>query len=58
MGFTFKENCSDIRNTKVFDIYKTLNSYDIKVDIYDPIAINDEVKNEYGIDLIKNIKLC
>jgi UDP-N-acetyl-D-galactosamine dehydrogenase len=57
MGFTFKENCSDIRNTKVFDIYKTLNSYDIKVDIYDPIAINDEVKNEYGIDLIKNIKL-
>ena len=57
LGFTFKENCSDIRNTKVFDIYKTLTDYDIKVDVFDPVAINDEVKKEYGLDLLKRIKL-
>ena len=57
MGFTFKENCSDIRNTKVFDIYTTLIEYGLKVDVFDPISIHDEVKFEYGIDLIKVVKL-
>lgn len=56
IGFTFKENCSDIRNTKVFDIYNALIDFGIKVDIYDPIAICDDVEIEYGINLIDNIK--
>ncbi len=56
LGFTFKENCSDIRNTKVFDIYKTLIDFGIAVDVFDPIANSDEVEIEYGINLIDDIK--
>jgi UDP-N-acetyl-D-galactosamine dehydrogenase len=56
IGFTFKENCSDIRNTKVFDIYKTLIDFGISVDVFDPIANSSEVENEYGINLIDDIK--
>ncbi|GCD77359.1 UDP-glucose/GDP-mannose dehydrogenase [Thermaurantimonas aggregans] len=52
LGFTFKENCPDTRNTRVIDIYKELLSFDINVDIYDPWANADEVKHEYGIDII------
>ena len=51
LGFTFKENCPDIRNTRVIDIYNELQSFDIKVDVYDPWADADEVKHEYGIDI-------
>lgn len=50
LGVTFKENCPDIRNTKVVDIYTELNSYGLQVDIYDPWADIEEVKNEYHID--------
>lgn len=53
LGFTFKENCPDVRNTKVIDIYSTLNEYRINIDVYDPWASPDIAKNEYGID-IKN----
>lgn len=56
IGFTFKENCSDIRNTKVFDIYKILIDFGISVDVFDPIANSSEVENEYGINLIDDIK--
>lgn len=55
MGITFKENCPDIRNTKVVDIYKELKGFGIKVDVYDPWALKDEVKCEYGIDIIDHI---
>lgn len=49
LGFTFKENCPDIRNTKVIDIYNELNGYDVYIDIYDPWANEHEVMMEYGI---------
>jgi UDP-N-acetyl-D-galactosamine dehydrogenase len=57
LGFTFKENCPDIRNTRVIDIYKELITFDINVEIYDPWADIAEVKHEYGIDIIKNKKV-
>jgi len=50
LGVTFKENCPDIRNSKVFDLIKNLNKK-FKVDVYDPYASKDEVFNEYKIDL-------
>ena len=52
LGITFKENCPDIRNSKVIDVYNELLSYDLNVDVYDPWADNTEVKHEYNIDLI------
>jgi UDP-N-acetyl-D-galactosamine dehydrogenase len=55
LGFTFKENCPDIRNTKVIDVYRELTDFGINVDIYDPWASYTLVKQEYNIDLIKNI---
>jgi len=56
LGLTFKENISDIRNTKVIDVYNELREYGIDVYIYDPYAYPEEVKEEYGIDLLKDIK--
>lgn len=56
LGFTFKENVSDIRNTKVFDIVKELESYKVKVDVVDPYASAEEVHEEYGLHLEKEIK--
>jgi len=52
LGFTFKENCPDTRNTKVIDIYKELQSFRVQADVYDPWANHQEVYNEYGIELI------
>ena len=49
LGFTFKENCPDVRNTKVIDIVKHLQEYHIDVDIHDPWANPEEVKHEYGV---------
>lgn len=49
LGFTFKENCPDIRNTRVIDIYNELKDYGIEADIYDPIANTEEIEEEYGI---------
>lgn len=51
LGFTFKEECPDVRNTKVIDIYNELCNFDIKVDIYDPWANAQEVLSEYGIKI-------
>jgi UDP-N-acetyl-D-galactosamine dehydrogenase len=51
LGFTFKENCPDTRNTKVTDVIKELKDFGIEVDIYDPYAVKEEVKEEYGICL-------
>lgn len=56
MGFTFKENCPDIRNTKVIDIVKTLNEYKVNVHIFDPLASESHTKNEYNITLTNDIK--
>jgi UDP-N-acetyl-D-galactosamine dehydrogenase len=52
LGITFKENCPDIRNTKVIDIVKTLHSKNISVDIFDPIADFDQAKDILGIEMI------
>ncbi len=53
MGLTFKENCPDLRNTRVIDIIKEFKAYHANVDIYDPWADPKEAKDEYGLDLIK-----
>ena len=52
LGFTFKENCPDIRNTKVIDIVKELRQYGINPIIYDPVANKQEAKALYGIDFV------
>lgn len=54
LGVTFKENCPDIRNTKVVDIYREMCEFGCKVDIYDPWAIADEVKHEYKVDILSD----
>jgi UDP-N-acetyl-D-galactosamine dehydrogenase len=54
LGFTFKENCPDIRNTKVIDIFNELLKYEIEVTILDPWARQDEVLHEYGISIIND----
>lgn len=51
LGFTFKENCPDVRNTKIIDIYHTLEEYTKNITVYDPWTNVDKVKNEYGVDL-------
>ena len=56
LGITFKENCPDIRNTKIVDIYSTLNEYTDNITVYDPWADASHVKYEYGID-VTNIGL-
>ena len=53
MGVTFKENCPDIRNSKVVDIYTELVQFGLQVDVFDPHADPIQVKSEYNIDLIK-----
>jgi len=55
LGVTFKENCPDVRNTKVVDVYKELKEYGVSVDIYDPWANEDEVKHEYGVDILSSL---
>ena len=54
LGITFKENCPDIRNSKVIDLVKELSEFGMKVDIYDPIANKDLVESEYNLRLIDN----
>jgi len=54
LGFTFKENCPDVRNTRVIDIIQELKSFDINVDVYDPWADATEVKHEYGLDILSS----
>jgi UDP-N-acetyl-D-galactosamine dehydrogenase len=57
LGFTFKENCPDIRNTRVIDVYKELKQFGLNVDIYDPWASAGEVKKEYKIDILNKFNV-
>jgi UDP-N-acetyl-D-galactosamine dehydrogenase len=56
MGITFKENCPDVRNTRVVDIYHELKQFGLNVDVYDPWADSAEVKHEYGIDILNKLQ--
>lgn len=56
LGITFKENCPDIRNTRVVDIYKELSSYGVIVDVYDPWVDIEEVERDYNISCIEELK--
>nr|WP_186973100.1 nucleotide sugar dehydrogenase [Bacteroides intestinalis] len=58
LGFTFKENCPDIRNTKVVDIYSTLHEYTSNISVYDPWADLNKVEREYGIKLLDGDISC
>ena len=55
LGITFKENCPDIRNSRVVDIYKELVDFGMEVDVYDPWANSADVKHEHGIDLVTKL---
>lgn len=55
LGITFKENCPDIRNTKVVDIYHTLSEYTSNITVYDPWASVDHVRHEYGIEVVNQL---
>ncbi|WP_039850133.1 Vi polysaccharide biosynthesis UDP-N-acetylglucosamine C-6 dehydrogenase TviB [Grimontia indica] len=56
MGLTFKENCPDLRNTKVVDIVSELKEYNVNVDIADPWCSSSEAQHEYGLTLVEDIK--
>ena len=55
LGITFKENCPDIRNTKVIDVIKELQEYSTEVSVYDPWANPKDVKHEYGLDMLTKL---
>lgn len=56
LGFTFKGDCPDVRNTKIIDIVKELEDFNMTVDVYDDWANPEEVKNEYGVELINTLE--
>ncbi|MEW6990627.1 Vi polysaccharide biosynthesis UDP-N-acetylglucosamine C-6 dehydrogenase TviB [Colwelliaceae bacterium 6441] len=56
MGLTFKENCPDLRNTKIIDIIDELKEYNVNVDVVDPLCESEEAQAEYGIELISKPK--
>jgi UDP-N-acetyl-D-glucosamine/UDP-N-acetyl-D-galactosamine dehydrogenase len=55
LGITFKENCPDIRNSRVIDVYQELREFGVEVDVYDPWASKNEVKEEYDITLLDSL---
>ena len=55
LGITFKENCPDVRNTKVADVVKELQQYGTNITIYDPLANPDAVKHEYNLETTQNL---
>lgn len=55
MGFTFKENCPDVRNTRVIDIYHALQEYNVDITIFDPWVNPAVVKKEYGVDIVNEL---
>ncbi len=55
LGFTFKENCPDVRNTKVIDIANALKEYNVKLTIFDSCVTPEIAKHEYGIDIVNNL---
>jgi UDP-N-acetyl-D-galactosamine dehydrogenase len=56
MGLAFKENCPDLRNTRVVDVVRELKEYDCKVDVYDPCVSAEEAQQEYGITIIEELQ--
>jgi UDP-N-acetyl-D-galactosamine dehydrogenase len=56
MGLTFKENCPDVRNTKIVDVVRELEKFGAKVDVYDPWADPDEAEHEYGLRPVKKLR--
>ena len=52
LGLTFKENCPDLRNTRVIDVIRELKDYEIQVDVYDPWTNGDQAQHEFGLDLV------
>ena len=56
LGITFKENCPDIRNSRVIDVIHELQEFGVNIDVYDPWAEKAEVKREYGIDMIESFE--
>jgi UDP-N-acetyl-D-galactosamine dehydrogenase len=58
LGLTFKENCPDLRNTRVVDVVRELQDYGIQVDVYDPWTSADEARHEYGLDLVQTPLNC
>lgn len=52
MGLSFKENCPDLRNTRVIDVIRDLHQFNAQTDVYDPWVSKDEAKTQYGIDLV------
>jgi len=56
LGFTFKGDCPDVRNTKIIDIVNELKDFNMSIDIYDAWANDDEVEHEYGVSLIHSLK--
>jgi UDP-N-acetyl-D-galactosamine dehydrogenase len=57
MGMAFKENCPDLRNTRVVDVIKELTEFGITIDVYDPLVDAEQAKNEYDLDLIDKPQL-
>ncbi|WP_229112591.1 nucleotide sugar dehydrogenase [Bacteroides xylanisolvens] len=57
LGITFKENCPDVRNTKIVDIYKTLEEYTRNITVYDPWANPEKVSHEYNIDIVTELPI-
>ena len=55
MGLAFKENCPDVRNTKVVDIYHELLDYNCQVDIYDPWINSEDALHEYGVKILPKL---
>ena len=55
LGFTFKENCPDVRNTKVIDIYHSLEEYNVNITVFDPWAEPSIVEQEYGISVTNEL---
>jgi UDP-N-acetyl-D-galactosamine dehydrogenase len=58
LGFTFKEDCPDVRNTRVIDIYNELRNFDINVEVYDPWVNPHEVKHEYNVEVLNSLSEC
>lgn len=56
MGLSFKENCTDLRNTKVIDIFNTLKTYHVNVEVFDPWIDSMNAKEEYGISLVEKVE--
>ena len=55
LGFTFKENCPDLRNTRVIDLVREFNEFGVQVDIHDPWADSGEIQSEYGIETLPEL---